>query len=642
MRILPRLLVSFFCCVIIVTLVQAETPQGSEFGEVVKADIDKVRFRFAAFSSTAPSPSLTSSRSAPALENTLSVHHKDNIKSYVDVEKLTTFKNQQDRDNYLEEQCRSALQAFGYYQADCQVTVHLAELLPQRQAKRVDIDYRIDLRAPVRVREANIRIVGDAKDSLQFTELLAEYAPKKGSPFQHGTYEILKQELQETAYERGYFDADFLVQRVQIYIDALAADITLELDSGPRYRFGVVSIEGGAVDTALIEPLFTFKEGDYYTAEAMIKLNSDLLQTHYFSQVRVLPLLDQLSHARVPVNVQLRMKPKNTVRFGIGYSTDVKTRLRAGWIKPWINSRGRSLSMQSEISSVHQSVDARFQTPVLGKLDHEYTQGLTWERDEVERRKTISLTLGYTFPLTNRQSLLARSSRWVLAPFVRIDNEKFTELGLQEEATSLIPGFEIRRRRKRGGLNPYWGDYLRLGYETGLKVLASEQNFHQLTISGKLIRSYFHQDSHDHSGFRLLAAMNLGAIFNGGPVSEIPDSFRFRAGGDQSVRGFAYKSIGPESTRVIGGVSSVEIDVEGAQKLAVISLEVDRAVAEKWRAAFFVDGGDAFDDQFDWNVGTGFGLRWLSPVGPIKMDWAFAVSETSSPFRIHFSMGLDL
>jgi translocation and assembly module TamA len=113
--------------------------------------------------------------------------------------------------------------------------------------------------------------------------------------------------------------------------------------------------------------------------------------------------------------------------------------------------------------------------------------------------------------------------------------------------------------------------------------------------------------------------------------SGIPSTFLFRTGGDQTVRGYSYQSIGvPQGSAIVGG-----------RYLAIASAEAVYWFAGDWGAAAFVDAGDAFDDRgaFDLAVGYGTGVRWRSPIGPFRADVAYG--ERSKSLRLHFSVGFS-
>jgi translocation and assembly module TamA len=114
--------------------------------------------------------------------------------------------------------------------------------------------------------------------------------------------------------------------------------------------------------------------------------------------------------------------------------------------------------------------------------------------------------------------------------------------------------------------------------------------------------------------------------------SDLPPSIRFFAGGDNSVRGYDYESLGPERNgEVIGG-----------ERLLTGSVEFDVLLRERWSAALFTDAGSAFDDSPELSRSVGVGLRWYSPLGPLRLDLAHPLDDVERSFRIHVSLGPDL
>ena len=133
---------------------------------------------------------------------------------------------------------------------------------------------------------------------------------------------------------------------------------------------------------------------------------------------------------------------------------------------------------------------------------------------------------------------------------------------------------------------------------------------------------------------RFLTRADLGTTYSPDFV-DLPPTVTFFAGGDNSVRGYGYETLGPLDD---------EGNVVGGRHVASFSVEFDRLIAEKWSVAAFVDVGDAFDDFSEINLrtGVGVGLRWYSPLGPIRVDFAHPLDDPDSNFRLHISLGPDL
>ncbi|MDF1529045.1 MAG: BamA/TamA family outer membrane protein, partial [Sedimenticola sp.] len=157
------------------------------------------------------------------------------------------------------------------------------------------------------------------------------------------------------------------------------------------------------------------------------------------------------------------------------------------------------------------------------------------------------------------------------------------------------------------------------------EALFSDVRFFQLQAAAKWI--------YPLGAGRLLIRGDTGLTLTE-DFEKLPASYRFFAGGDQSVRGYGYQALGPKNT---------DGTVVGGRYLLSGSVEYEYPIKDDWSAALFVDAGNAVDG---WNEelkrSAGVGLRWRSPVGPIRLDLAIPEDTSEDSFRIHFSMGADL
>ena len=132
---------------------------------------------------------------------------------------------------------------------------------------------------------------------------------------------------------------------------------------------------------------------------------------------------------------------------------------------------------------------------------------------------------------------------------------------------------------------------------------------------------------------RYLVRVDAGAVLMEA-ITELPPSLRFFAGGDNSIRGYSYESISPVDT---------EGSLIGARYLATAALEYQHRVSGNWWAAAFFDAGSAWNDKADIYRGVGLGVRWASPVGPIRIDVAWGLDVPSDQaLQLHFSLGPEL
>jgi translocation and assembly module TamA len=132
---------------------------------------------------------------------------------------------------------------------------------------------------------------------------------------------------------------------------------------------------------------------------------------------------------------------------------------------------------------------------------------------------------------------------------------------------------------------------------------------------------------------RLLARATVGVTAQSEFV-ELPPSVRFFAGGDESVRGFGYETLGP--TDDLGNVI-------GGSNLLVASIEYEHRIRNNFYGAIFVDAGNAFDDlDVDAALGAGLGVIWRSPVGPLRFYLAHPLNKSDRSMRLHIRLGADL
>lgn len=537
-----------------------------------------------------------------------------NIEAYVgkvSEEELASWRSTRTR---LHESVKEALQSMGYYGA----TVDISQ-----SGDRIRIV--LSLGEPVRVRRFNLVFKGDAASDSAFVSLRTTLPVREGDALHHGKYEALKTSVRNLGVERGYFNADWEVAAVAVDPVARAADIELVYASGPRYRFGplrFIRVGGGEQDLVrpeLMQKFVTFKEGDPYDAGVLIAFNRKLLDSRYFSEVRLLVERERSVDNAVPIDVALAADKPNSVDLGIGYSTDIRARITANWRRPLINDRGHGVEVNSELSPVRSSINTKYTVPLTHPLDDtlQYLYGV--RREDLEPVVTWSTVLGV-------QRQINRENGWQRIYSLRALRDT-TERPDETIKTDLVlPGFSLDRLRTRGGVDPHWGDRQFYQIELASEEVLSDASLVWLRAGARLLRTV-------GGRHQFVLRADAGTMLTD-DFEDVPQSMRFFAGGDQSVRGYAYKSISPVDENGIA---------VGARNLLSGSLEYDFEFIKRWRVAVFSDVGNAFDSSNEpFKIGSGVGIRWVSPVGPIRLDVAWPVSEAEKNLRVHFSMGSNL
>ncbi|MEI2782521.1 MAG: autotransporter assembly complex family protein [Candidatus Competibacter sp.] len=450
--------------------------------------------------------------------------------------------------------------------------------------------------------------------------MLAALPVAKGQILDQPKYEQLKLNLETLATERGYFDARFTEHAIEIDLQAYEATVKLHYDTGKRYRFGDIAFKQDILSPKLLNRYPRFKPGDPYDANELLKLQSDLGGSPYFSQVQIDTSQDTVTHT-APIDVQLTPNKKRKFSAGLGYGTDTGVRGKAKVEQRWINRQGHHYEAELQLSPIKSVLGFKYIIPGQDPTTDEYalTAGYTLQNYDDQDYERIALG----------GSWQRQDGKWLKNYNLSLQYEDY-QIGDEPRSTSLllIPG-----------LNWTWIDaddrlYTTRGLLFGFELrgastlLLSDINFVQGVLHLKWVRA-LNDDS------RFIARGDLGATAIKEDFEDLPASLRFYTGGDASVRGYAYNKIGPTDD---GGT------VVGGKNLVVGSLEYEHRVWGDWSVAAFIDSGDAFDGASpELKTGAGLGLRWRSPVGPVRIDFASGLDRPpGDAFRFSFSIGPDL
>ncbi|ELA9865712.1 outer membrane protein assembly factor [Vibrio parahaemolyticus] len=536
---------------------------------------------------------------------------EDNVKAYLSSIPEKDYSTSLRFQARLDQSITEALNALGYYHA--KISYSISE-------GNDELIVNIHKGLPVKIKVMDVVISGEAKEDEEFANLIAKSPLKVGRILNQGEYDSLKSGIRNLALQRGYFNGDFKLNKLEVIPELNEANVRLHYDSGIRYHFGPVEITGSQIWENRVESMRPFEIGEPYLVSDVGEYNQNLSNTDWFSSVFVEPDLSKLEDGReLPIKVSLAPAAKNQIETGIGYSTDTGVRGTLKWKKPWVSARGHSFNTALSLSKPEQTITAGYKIP-LDDVLREYYQ-LQFGLKHLDNRDTESL-----------ESNLAVERHWLTdggwhkTVYVRHLYENFSQ-GLQDDGVQFVlPGATFSRTRVRGGSMPMWGDKQSVTVEYGDPALLSETRVLRLLGRSSWIRGI----GENHRGlFRLEGGANITEEFE-----KLSPSLRFFAGGDNNIRGYGYESISPVDES--GALT-------GAKYILSSTLEYQYRVYGNWWAATFYDIGDAFNDTPEWKSGAGVGIRWASPVGPVSFDFAWGLDEkTNNEFRIHFSLGPEL
>nr|WP_158458344.1 autotransporter assembly complex family protein [Pseudomonas fluorescens] len=517
-----------------------------------------------------------------------------------------------------EEQARKAAQALGYYQAQIDT-----EVKPSARADQpTQLIIRIEPGEPIRLRNVSVRIEGEASELKSF-RVPDGKSLRSGAVLNHGNYEDAKRMIQNQASRYGFFGGRFAQQRLAVDPQAGVADIELVYQSGPRYRLGAVTFGGDTpLDNDLLQRMVPFKAGTPYDSELIAELNNDLQSSGYFEGVRVDAAPTAAVGEQIPVAVQLETRKPRTMGLGLGYSTDVGPRGKANWTRHWVNPQGHSYGWETELSAPRQNVGLWYDIPLDPPLTDKLRFAGGYQYEEIAGTDTLSklLTVGPEW----HSKLPSGWQRVISLKYQREEYRLGDDSGL---SNLLMPGVSYSYLRSDNRIDPHNGYRLQFDVRVAKEGLVSDTNL----LHGNVLLKGLKTLGQNH---RILGRLQFGGSATNGYKNNIPPSLRFFAGGDQSVRGYDYQTLSPENS---------DGDRIGGRYLVAGSAEYQYSIAEKWRVATFIDQGNSFNtlELPSLKTGVGVGVRWISPVGPLRLDLAKALDDDGG-IRLHFSMGPEL
>jgi len=507
-----------------------------------------------------------------------------------------------------------ALEALGYY--NYQIELQIEEGDPAR------LRVVIETGRPVMLGQVSIGLTGEALQQPNFT-LPPTTQLRQGQSLNHGHYEAAKRHFRNQALSYGYFASRFTLQELLIDPEAEVADINLHFDSGPRYRLGQVHFDHeNALDEDFLQRFIRFVPGMPYSTDRLAELSRELRESGYFQEVLVDADPDAADDdLQVPVEVLVRARKPRTLNLGLGFSTDIGPRATAGWVQHWVNPRGLRRGVDAQVSEPQQSLSGWYEFPLTPPTTDKLRLSSNVENerfdDQQSRRYGASIQWFYR-----------HSNGWDRVLSLRGEREEY-RVGEDEGATWLtLPGIGYGLLQSDRRVDPSRGYRLQMDLEGSRKDMFADVDILQLSLLARgLITAWDHH--------RFLARWRAGGTATN-EFNKIPVSLRFFAGGDQSVRGYGYQELAPQGDdgRLIGG-----------RYMMTSSLEYQYAFAERWRVAFFADAGDAVMEPHELlepKLGYGAGIRWVSPVGPVRLDVAQGLDEDLGGWRLHFTLGPEI
>ncbi|MDQ3510637.1 MAG: autotransporter assembly complex protein TamA [Pseudomonadota bacterium] len=527
-----------------------------------------------------------------------------------------------------ENETREALEPFGYY--DPKITI---ERVGEGDPAQVVIS--VEPGVPVRVRRADVAILGEGSGDRYLREDLEEFEPETGDVFDHERYESSKTRISRRLAERGYFDADFASRRVEVTRAERAADIDLVWESGPRYSMGAVTFQqvpNTIIRESLLDQLVYWDDGSYYHEGKLDRLRRSLERLDYFSRIDIERRPQDAQGTLVPVTITLEPAKRSIYTAGLSFGTDSGAGIRLGLERRYLNQRGHKALARLDFAQRRKTLTLQYRIPAFALLDGWYTfstQAADEQTDFIDTRRiefVASRSGEINQHLTAIASLHALRERWTFVE--EADDGTLIEPSFRY-ATFTYASLRAEYVDADDLIFPRDGRFGTIMLRGGVEGFGSDADFAQVRATAQWYKGVG-QDN------RLILRGELGRTFTD-LVVDVPPSLRFFAGGDRSIRGYAWREVGPRIVSANGEQFAL-----GGKNVATASVEFERYFSQRWGAAVFVDSGTAFNDSPDWRTGVGIGLRWRSPVGPVQVDIARGLDDPDSSFQLYLGIGTGL
>jgi translocation and assembly module TamA len=566
-----------------------------------------------------------------------------------------------------EAQTRAAMRPYGYYEPTINGRF---EKLDNGDAV---IYLVVNAGQPMIIGKLDVSVTGPGADRRALRNWRSGLPIREGDRLNQVLWEDEKKEVLRIAASEGFLAAKFTRHRLELNLETNNATAILQLETGRRYVIGDISFGDHVLRPGIVEYIPRFEPGDPYSASLMEDFRQDLWRTGYFTDVDVIESYDKDSDPPV-VNLQvdLETETRNSYQGALGYGTDTGIRLQANWSKHPMSARGDRIDIGAGWQEFNSefAIRAAYRLPLVHRAREYWTADakISFENQDLELKRSqddenfIKIANGNVDERHVRAGWLkvinSRSGekQMFVTPFAQyLHSERRYDLLDPDDYPS-----DLTNDPDFGGLLRGTDDAFSIGVDLDIVAvvgkafdtrgrrdrawlfvsdnnLGSEVDFVQVYLSTR--RSYLRGDRwkfilRAELGYTDADVDEFSVDAQGVPlelsVTQLPNYYRFKAGGSASVRGYAFEQLSNNNI--------------GSNNIVTGSAEVEFRFSQKWSAAVFADVGNAFND---WStpqlkLGVGVGVRWYSIAGPIRVDVAQARDFTGRPWRLHFTIGTPL
>jgi len=455
---------------------------------------------------------------------------------------------------------------------------------------------------------------GPHADEQRMAQLRRRWGLSEGEIFRQKDWDDAKSAVLKSLLVRDFPAAAITHSEARIDPVSNSAQLSVTFDSGPAFTFGDLHIEGlKRYPSRMITDLNPIRPGEPYSQEKLNELQARVQDTGYFRSAFATVDVDPAHPDRVPVRLDLVENERKRLSLGLGFSTDAGPREQIKYLDR--NFLGRQWLLESalKLDRETRNIGADVTLPPLQNTwrpsfgsHYEYTD----TEGEINDKTVTAARL--TSPDKNNEKV------WALSLYT--DHQRIGD-DFENNRKALVGSFTYTRRRVDNLITPSRGYVASIDLGVGPAGLLNEKSLARAVGRITYLSPYYKR-------WQAVLRAQVGQVF-GADRDTVPADLLFRTGGDQTVRGYGYNTLGVEQDgAIVGGTVT-----------AVVSAELVYRITPQWGAAVFTDAGNAADSWRDFHFaqGTGIGARWRSPIGPVNLDLAYG--HDTGKIRLHFSIG---
>ena len=527
---------------------------------------------------------------------------------------------------------------------------------------------------PVTIVDLQLELTGPGSGLEKLNEWYLAFPLAEGMVLNQQAWDKAKLDALEILDAAGYMLAEFSQHTINVDPVANTARLDLVLNTGPQAVMGKVTFNQDILNEGVLDSLQRFQQGDAYSSWLLEKFRLDLWRSGYFEDIEVVERRELTANPpRVDLDVNFEPRKKNIYQGTIGFGTDTLVRGQLLWGRHLLSPRGDNF----DIGFGWQQKDNEFTLGANYRLPRKTTTRQFWiaslglrsekqtlevsESGDLEHRFSVARGTVNDFSLrmgnTRVRNMQGGYQQLFETLFVEYLNEKrdfeltgnvdpglavYSDPGpfeglLKNTSNSIVLGMDWDWPEIRGSGFHTAGHHERAWIFTSNDAWGSDIDYSQIYLSSRwnflvgdswkfLLRAEAGYSDARIIDVKLPVDENELNVF----ATELPSRYRFKAGGSRSVRGYAFELLDSNGL--------------GSNNILTASAEVEYHFHEDWSAAAFIDVGNAFNDWSnpDLKLGTGFGIRWYSVIGAIRLDVAQGLDLEGNPWRIHLTIGTPL